>query len=1202
MTHRPAVAVPIARVLTCLLAALPGLARAQAAIAEPPSQAPLVSRTGGGVAPNVMLTLDVSGSMLLQHMPEGMVVVKPYTLRMPLGSELVRFHPDDTGRQATAFAPATGVVTGVGGSSSLLQRIARSPDLNAIYYNPEVRYQPWIQPDGQRMAQASFRAARLEPMGPSGVLDLSATSHNLRALWCDGTYISKSCGLDNRPFNPALVYRLRKAGSNYLDPRLAGSYEEIDLNSTASFTRHPARTDCAGSTCTQAEEQQNFANWFVYHRSRLLMAKAGLAEALMQMGNVMRLGYGRLNKGPETIDGIAGLRIVESGVRDFTADRRRAVIDWLYGLSAGGGTPLRLALQEVGRYYASGLSTGPWGETPGIASSAPQQACRRAYHVVVTDGYWNDTVGQGGLVGVGNVDASPGPLLRDGNGKEWQYLPSRPYQDSLRDTLADYAMALWSRDLRPDLDNQVPPTAANPAFWQALTHFMVGLGVRGQLDPRTDLPALMSGSKGWSGDQIDDLWHAALNSRGDYFSASDARQLSDALYAAMRTAIERELVEAGVATASATLEAGNRKYIPRYKTGSWSGDVEAFGLNEHGLVTTRVWSARESLPPWQQRNIVTWDPGQPVPQGVAFQWSALSATTRAALPLSWREPAFLDFIRGDRSREDASNGYRVREQVLGDFINGTPVFVRDALDEGHASLPGIGASYLEYVRGVKSARPGVLYVGANDGMLHGFVDTRGAQAALDGREVFAYVPRAVVPRLPLLAQRTYGTQSLYHQYYVDGPLVEADVHVPAPGALLPSWRNYLFGTLGAGGRAVFALDVTDPGALGPASVRWEVSSATEGELGHVTTPIAYGQLANGKWVAVFGNGHGGSSGRAVLFVVDVESGAVGRLLVGNAGQLPNGLGGVSVRRNPQGRIAALYAGDLAGNLWRFDASDGGSVPFVVANAGQPLFRADAGQPIVQPPLLFPHPDSGTIVVIATGRLLTDGDVADTTAQSVYAVRDTGSASAGGPVLKPADLEPRALTSAGRGAGNQAYFDLAGRALDWAARPGWSVSLALEGYAGLRAAYPLQDLGQRVLLVSAVAPGGPAGGCDTVNGKGVNLLIPVDTGLRPGSPLFDSDGDGRFTDTDLLASGYGTAADGADRAVRARGGQGGSPGGGGGACGGLVSLQNATGQALVCLPPPTPPATSKPPEGTTPKVGPPPSIQRRIWSRILKPPF
>ena len=138
----------------------------------------------------------------------------------------------------------------------------------------------------------------------------------------------------------------------------------------------------------------------------------------------------------------------------------------------------------------------------------------------------------------------------------------------------------------------------------------------------------------------------------------------------------------------------------------------------------------------------------------------------------------------------------------------------------------------------------------------------------------ASIPKSVYPNLMKLTDKNYGTSALYHQYYVDGPLVEADafVNAPGPSVTAPSWRNYLVGTLGAGGRAVFALDVTNSPNLDASAVRWELSNAANPDLGYITAPVEVGVLPNGEWVAIFGNGRFSNSGKATLFVVNLQTG------------------------------------------------------------------------------------------------------------------------------------------------------------------------------------------------------------------------------------------------------------------------------------------------------------------------------------------
>lgn len=1175
------------------LVTLPG-----AGWSQTPAQKPLMSRDGGGVKPNVMLTMDDSGSMRFQHMPEGTAVVGSYSVANPVGSLSIRFDPGDNGPQAYLSDFFVGTIAAVAGSSNWRQRFMRAAETNTMYYSPETRYLPWIKGDGTRYAAATVTAAALDPDN-SGAGSVNLTnSRNVNTTWCFPTNTSDTCDTSSRSYTPGLYYRLnRNASGQFLDPTNASSYTEYNVVTGTSFTKYAGRTDCAGATCTQAEERQNFANWFVYYRSRLLLAKGSVGEALYSMTDNVRMGYGRINQGTaQTMDGVTDVRVIESGVRDYTTARRTQVLNWLYAMPATGGTPLRRAVQQVGNYYSSSSSSGPWSDTPGTASAAAQKTCRRAYNIMVTDGYWNDTLSGGGatpgLSSVGNSDNTNGSTINGTDGRTFRYLRTRPYRDDVSNRLADYAMHFWKNDLRPDLDNRVQPTADNPAFWQSMTNFMVGLGVRGLLNPDVDLPALTSGDLSWTSDEIDDLWHAAVNSRGDYFSAKNPGELTSAIRTAVNKAAERELLEAGVATASTVLEANNRKYIPRYKTAVWSGDVEAFALDAAGQAGAKVWSAKDKLPAWQSRKIYTWDPGQSTPQGVTFTWANISPGSQSAFPAGYTS-TLVDFIRGDRSNESAVDKYRVREHVLGDFINTNPVYAKDGGDADNLKLPSVGSSYATYISGVKATRPGVLYVGGNDGMLHGFKETKGAAPAEDGKEIFAYVPRTVYGSLSNLASRTYGTTSNYHTYYVDGPLRETDAYVPPPGGGSAGWRNYLLGSLGAGGRAVYAVDITDPSALGPTSIRWEVSSSSHAELGHVLFPIEAGMLPNGTWVALFGNGFASASGQARLFVVELVSGAVHQITVDGTTSA-NGLGGVAVLKDGQGRINTIYAGDLQGQLWKLDYDAGSTGWFRVANSAQPLFVAtDTGgnrQPIIQPPALFNHSQGGKIVVFGTGRLITEPDADTTTMQTMYGVRDKPPESLALP-LRRANLVPRSIeTFQGHGNNNaQIFFDITGDTINWTDFRGWVIDLAISGYSGLRVIYPPQKASDTFVLISAVAPVQSPQPCESTNGKGANFLFPVETGSTSTQQIFDTDGNGTL---DLgaahrRAAGYATNADGVDAILR--GGSFNPPGGGNSDSCTQISIQNTTGQMSACIP--NPPATVG---ATTPRD--------RIWRRIVNPPI
>jgi type IV pilus assembly protein PilY1 len=529
----------------------------------------------------------------------------------------------------------------------------------------------------------------------------------------------------------------------------------------------------------------------------------------------------------------------------------------------------------------------------------------------------------------------------------------------------------------------------------------------------------------------------------------------------------------------------------------------------------------------------------------------------------------------------------------------------------------------------KTARTSVLFAGSNDGMLHGFKDSRlTVPAADDGKEVFAYVPRAVYPNLYKLTDTSYGASGpLQHQYFVDGPLREADAYVKAPGASTPSWRNYLLGSLGAGGRAVYALDVTDLANLGVNTVRWEISDVNHTDLGYVLSPIKVGVLDNGRWVAIFGNGSSSDTGSATLFVVDIEkagdndSSAVQKLSVDTSGG--NGLGGVTLIHDADGKITTIYAGDLKGKMWKFAYNASTSSKFEVSG-GTALFTATDSsgtvQPITASPVVYNHAQGGKIVIFGTGKLFATADALDTSVQTAYAVWDKPTDTSFARPLLRSNLTGRTLTSfmgTGLAASTRFYAISDLTAIDWNNSRGWRLDLGSVLPAG-RVIYPALVVGYDTALISAVAPAqGVLGVCDSLSGNGVNLLLPVQSGLNPTSKTFDTNGDGVASGTtattgDAYAIGYSTAADGVDVVVRSAGLDGkdgiNDAGGGGreGDCTGtscsaggecvesplcgagtcLSTVQSATAGMTICVP-----------TGAAPT-----RKMDRMWRRIINPPI
>ena len=1054
----------------------------------------------------------------------------------------------------------------------------------------------------------------------SNGVNLSAATSNITATWCatapPATAYTPACSSSSKSYTPMLFYRLKKSSGVYMDPTVSANYDSYDLTNnlkngaaSAAPQTYPKRTDCPAGVCDLDLERINYANWWQYHRSRMLVAQSAVAESFWNMDeSKLRVGWGYINKGPGTVDGESVSTVVQ-GVRDFSTARKNLMFDFMRKLDPSGSTPLPAALAGVGEYYTK---DSPWADDPGdssvkIPAGSEPKSCRRAYHLLVTDGLWSST---GSTIGNYDGDTSKTFPTITSSGNTYTYVPKPPFSDSNSNYLADYASYYFNRDLRPTMDNNVQPSAPGVMFWQGMVNFVVGVGLAGTLNPATDLDALTHptapGGKVWGTNKVDDLWHAAVNSEGRFFAANDASQLAASLTSALTTTLQNELREAGVATASTTLADGNRKYIPLYKTGVWTGDVRAFELDGNGATKIgpgpdgELWSASSQLPPWADRNIYTWNESS----GAAspFTWAGMGALNQSAIGPATATSGLVDYLRGDATNE--GGGYRTRKSRLGDFINSNPVMVKSGVDLKYQSLSVGGGSYDSY-RASKALRNGVLFVGANDGMLHAFKDAAKSVAEVDdGKEIFAYVPRAVYPNLSILSDVNYGTTALYHQFYVDGALSETDAYLSS------SWRNYVLGSLSAGGRGVFAIDATDMTAPSGSNVKWEFFN--DSDLGYVSAPVEVGVLPSGSWVAIFGNGPSSPSGKAVLFVLDLESGAAQKLVV-DAGP-SNGLGGIGVLRDSSGYITNLYAGDLKGALWKLDYDAAAGAPHFVVSASKALFQATtsggAAQAITQAPLVYSVAAGGNMIVFGTGKLLVDADALTTDTQSMYGVWDMAPAvdTTPRPMGRGPLFATRQITRT-VGANGAIFYGMTGSAISSSQR-GWVVDLTVnvsgtDGLLGQRIIYPPLRASSGLVLFSAVAPAPPATVCSSAEGVGANFVVPVATGLNPTIRLFDTNGDGYVTALDDFTSGYATKVDGIDAIVSSGNGDVGTPpstggpevGEGDGQCPKgqhRAFIANTTGGQFVCLPDDE--CTTNCGGGGTGV------IKDRIWRRIVNPPI
>ena len=574
---------------------------------------------------------------------------------------------------------------------------------------------------------------------------------------------------------------------------------------------------------------------------------------------------------------------------------------------------------------------------------------------------------------------------------------------------------------------------------------------------------------------------------------------------------------ASVAANSTELHTGSRIYQARFNGGNWQGDLVAYKVDANGSVGDQVWKATDSLPAPANRKIFTWNPdSSSVNKGIEFDWSDLSATQQGYLNLASdgtndsAGEARLNYLRGEQGNERQNGGqFRDREHWLGDIVHSNPRFVGNddfgyTLQGAGSALEAEGGAYATYRDTVSyKSRPQVLYVGANDGMLHAF-------DAHSGEELFAYVPNAVIPYLNELSSPSYS-----HRYYVDGSPWSADAWLDG------QWKTILVSSLGAGGKAVFALDVTDPANFDSNDVLWEYQ---DGELGFTIGQATIARLANGEWAAIFGNGYESNSKRAQLFIVNLEDGSLIRRIDTGAGDSssPNGLSSpIPVDVNGDAIADFIYAGDLLGNLWKFDITSSSASDWDVAYGSpttpEPLITVEDGngnpQPITAKPEVGRHPYGGVMVYFGTGKYFETGDDlvgANPQIQAFYAVRDNGATVDAG-----IDLQEQTILTETTYLGNRVRIT-SDNPVDWTTRKGWYLNLLspLVGAQGERViSTPILRYGRVIFTTLIPVP-------DPCKFGGNSWLMELDavTGARLVKTPFDLNHDDKFDQADHVNAG------------------------------------------------------------------------------------
>ncbi|XTQ92665.1 pilus assembly protein [Xanthomonas sacchari] len=1054
-------------------------------------------QSGGRIAPNVLFILDDSGSMENNYMPDT----------------LPQARDGDNGNNISSYVYTR----------------------NSIYYNPATNYQPWVDASGASMAggtdYGSVYSDAHNLTSPINLYDYTITFYVPKDLSEKSeSYLSDAANYHR--------YQIMRDGVIIRSELLynVANQQGLSGRGCTNSSRGWQWKNCTRATPTgrsEADERTNFATWYSYSRTRIKVAKGSAGHAFADLGTNVRVGFRTIwqrtadslpmnDANPIPVTRNDGLFDNPNGLNGDN-NNRKVWYDRLYAAYGNNGTPLHRALSNAGAYFSSSDASGPYGPQAGAA----QLVCRQNFTILTTDGYWNS---KGGYTPVNEQDNVAGSAISGPTGNTYTYTPARPYASPDADTLADVAMRYWKSDLRPDMANSVPTNSADPAFWQHMTTFAISIGAKGILDPENDLPALTSGAKSWptpSNDSIaniDDLWHAAVNGRGSFIVASNPDEFTQGLKSALGSIVERTGTAGNLAANSSSLTSSTNVYQASFVSGKWTGALKAIPVTSTGVDSTNPsWVA--SIP-GSGRTIRTWSGTAGASFPTSAQQTALArAATPTAAAVSGANNAA--YITGTQDLEqNRPNGYlRTRSTLIGDIVNSSPAY--DTVS-------------------------GTIFIGSNDGMMHAFnADT--------GVERFAYVPAS----LNFTDLATLSAPDYDHRFFVDGP-----ISISRRDQL--NNQTILVGTLGRGGKGIYALDVTSPDSFSNNNVLWEksgdnqVSTTADNNMGLNLGAPVIAKLNNGDLAVIVANGPNSTNERAVLFVYRLSDGALLSEIdtgVGSSSS-PNGLFAPAVRDvDGNGTIDYVYAGDMQGNLWRFDLSATTSSSWNAASNRLRLFTATNStgtpQPITSAPAIARDPASFQLwIFFGTGRFLTTDDVTNTTVQSVYGIKDSTTS------VAKADLQRRKFVASGV-VNNQMVRVMEANSALATGKKGWYLDLidppvpdpAPATANGERVYTGVNVISGVLTFTSNIPDDDPC----LPGGKGQDNAIDAFTGSSLNQSFFDLDRDGSYADETLTVGGVSIPV-----ASVALGGLGSASNyftGGAGGSGGLACLNINDGSAV-----------------------------------------
>jgi len=685
---------------------------------------------------------------------------------------------------------------------------------------------------------------------------------------------------------------------------VAASFVRTDIVPTrTSYPKSARRTDC-GTTCTYAQEMTNFANWYTYYRTRNQAMKTAVGLAFNPLDANYNVGVVGLRDAaainPAEEDKAKLLAQLFAPPKKFTGTDRINFYKDLYKMQVGGGTPLRLALNNVGKMYANQY---PFDMLPPVIN----EPCQQNFTFMTTDGYWNS-------------DLAPGVVNNDNKEDPSRFCTqAKGCVDNRVQTpgsLADVALYWYnggsnttSVSLRPDLENfDKAGLVKGPVGDNQRLHmntYTLGLGVDGLMTYEdnydtapiaggdfsnvvnrvaTGCPWNNNGPYVWPDSEpqktggadaiqarVDDLWHTAINGRGKYFSAADPQEVITGL----RTALSFIDSQLGAASSAATSTPNitlqdNDIFSNTFTTVEWSGELTNKKIN---VVTGEVgkdpvWSTSTTLglrvgASTDTRTIKMLDVATKtlkdftyanLPADDKLWFSNMCSIMEQCTNMADSDRAIVNnganIVNWLRGQQQYANNTLLRAYgkaknsavpvILGDIASSKPAYVR--VPTKNYAIPG----YSDFVianttTATVPGRKAAVYVAANDGMLHAFDGATGA-------ENWAYVPRITMKKLAFQASTAYRVN---HQFTTDGSPEVADVQRTINSSLV--WRTVLVAGLNGGGRGYYALDVTDP--ANPQAM-WETCADAAVCKGVNNVPdlgLTFGNPQMGTWVDGNGN-------------------------------------------------------------------------------------------------------------------------------------------------------------------------------------------------------------------------------------------------------------------------------------------------------------------------------------------------------------